>query len=263
MQTTITKEVDLLATYLKAKNYSPRTVEQYCSILKRFLRYFRSTPTRISADEIVKYLCEFKERNTMAQVRGALLNYYTHVVGQPNKFDRIPHPKKDRKLPQIMSQQVVIERIRSIDNLKHRMIVSVLYGSGIRLNELLNLRLTDIDGNRNTLFVRHGKGGKDRVVPVSSKLIADLREYYRQYLPKEYLFEGQHGGRYTGTSVQAICKKHLSCNPHKLRHCNLTHLIESGVHISEVSKRAGHSKIDTTMTYNHIATTFNPITITA
>jgi integrase len=126
---------------------------------------------------------------------------------------------------------------------------------------MLDLRITDIDGNRNTIFVRHGKGGKDRIVPVSEKLIQDLREYYRQYRPKSFLFEGQSGGRYSSTSVQNICRKYMKCNPHLLRHANLTHLIESGVHISEVSKRAGHSKIETThSTYSHIATTFNPIT---
>ena len=141
------------------------------------------------------------------------------------------------------------------------MIVSVLYGSGIRLSEMLDLRLNDIDGDRNTIFVRNGKGGKDRVVPVSNNLIQDLREYYRLYRPKSFLFEGHGGGRYSATSVQNICRKFIGCNPHMLRHCNLTHLVESGVHLSEVSKRAGHSKVETTMIYNHIATTFNPITV--
>jgi len=129
---------------------------------------------------------------------------------------------------------------------------------------MLNLRLTDIDGNRRTIFVRHGKGGKDRVVPVSKKLITELREYFLEYRPKKHLFEGQTNTRYSHGSVQKICRKYMNCNPHLLRHCNLTHLIESGVHISEVSKRAGHSKIETThSTYSHITTTFNPITILA
>ncbi len=263
MKTTVAKEVNSFERALKVKNYSPRTIEQYCSILKKFLRHFRTTPKRISSDEIVEYLSQYQERNTLAATRGALQNYYKHVVGQPNKFDRIAYPKKEHKVPQVISQETVIERINSIHNLKHRMIVSVLYGSGIRLSELLDLRITDIDGNRNTLFVRSGKGAKDRVVPVSSKLINDLRQYFKQYRPMSYLFEGQKGGRYSSTSVQNICRKYMKCNPHLLRHCNLTHLVESGVDISEVSKRAGHAKLDTTMVYNHIATTFNPVTLLA
>ncbi len=261
--TTITKEAERFANALKAKNYSPRTIEQYCSIIKKFLRHFKTSPNRINSEQIVEYLSKFKERNTIAQTRGALMNYYDHVVGQPMKFKAIPYPKKENRVPQVISQEAIIKRINSVGNMKHRMIVSVLYGSGIRLSELLDLRITDIDGQRNTLFVRHGKGGKDRVVPISSKLVQDLREYYRQFLPKQYLFEGQFGGRYTGTSVQNICRKYMKCNPHLLRHCNLTHLVESGVHISEVSKRAGHTKLETTMVYNHIATTFNPITLLA
>lgn len=260
---TLTK-LEIFNANLKTKNYSQRTIEQYSSIIQKFISHYKKSPENITSDEIVLYLSDLKSSSSKRQHVGALRNFYTHVIGQPNKFARIPYPKKEKKLPQIMSKQVLVERISSIGNMKHRMIVSVLYGSGIRLSELLDLRITDIDGDRKTIFVRHGKGGKDRCVPISEKLIQDLREYYRQYRPKSFLFEGQFGGRYSSTSVQNVCRKHMKCNPHLLRHANLTHLIESGVHISEVSKRAGHSKIETThSTYSHIATTFNSITLLA
>lgn len=264
METTskIRKQIDLFRTYLTAKHYSKRTIEQYSSILKMFLSDLNEYPRDITANQITGWIASKGNASTMGQYRGALKNYYDHVVGQSNKFDRIPYPRKDKKLPQIMSQELVVKRINSIGNLKHRMIVSALYGSGIRLSELLDLRVTDVDGDRETLFIRHGKGGKDRPVPVSKNLINNLRDYYRQYRPKEFLFEGQFGGRYSSTSVQNICRKHMKCNPHLLRHANLTHLIESGVHLSEVSRRAGHERISTTHdTYSHIATTFNPITL--
>jgi len=266
METTpkIRKQTDLFRTCLTAKNYSKRTIEQYSSILKMFLSDFNEYPRDITTNQITGWIASKGNASTMGQYRGALKNYYDHVIGQPNKFSRIPYPKKEKKLPQIMSQKTIVERINLIGNMKHRMIVSVLYGSGIRLSELLELRITDIDGDRNTIFIRSGKGGNDRLIPISEKLIQDLREYYRQYRPKSFLFEGQFGGRYSSTSVQNICKKYMKCNPHALRHCCLTHLIEKGVHISEVSKRAGHSKISTTHdTYSHIATTFNPITLLA
>jgi len=258
---TLTK-LEMFNANLKAKNYSERTIEQYSSIINKFIGHYKKSPENITSDEIVFYVSEMNSSSAKRQTVGALRNFYTHVIGQPNKFKRIPYPRKEKKVPQVMSQETVISRINQILNMKHRMIVSVLYGAGLRLSELLDLRLTDIDGNRNTLFIRHGKGGKDRVVPISNKLIEDLRKYYKEYRPTSFLFEGQFGGRYTGTSVQNICKRYMKCNPHLLRHCNLTHLIESGVHISEVSKRAGHSKIETThSTYSHIATTFNPVTL--
>lgn len=263
MKTTVTKETELFAKYLQAKNYSQRTIDQYVSILKKFLRHFRKTPNRINADEIVEYLSQFNQRNTIAATRGALMNYYTHVVNQPNKFKQIPYPKKENRVPQVMPKELVVDRINSIVNTKHRMMVSVIYGAGLRLSELLNLRITDIDGTKSTLFIRSGKGKKDRVVPVSEKLIRDLRTYFKEYMPTSYLFEGQNRGRYSSTSVQNICRKYMKCNPYLLRHCHATHLIESGVDVSEVSKRLGHAKIQTTMIYNHIATTHNPVTLLA
>jgi len=257
-------QIELFNANLRAKNYSERTVSMYSCVIRKFIEHHKKSPANISSDEIVIYISKLNSSSAKRQAVGALRNYYTHVVGQPNKFKKTPYPKKEAKLPQILSQEAVIERINTIQNLKHRMIVSVLYGSGIRLSELLDLMLTDIDGNRNTLFIRHGKGGKDRIVPVSAKLIQDLRIYFKQYRPTSRLFEGQNGGKYSSTSVQKICRKYMKCNPHLLRHANLTHLIESGVHLSEVSRRAGHAKISTTHdTYSHITTTFNPITMLA
>lgn len=256
-------QIELFNAYLSVKGCSESTVRQYSSVLRKFLNNHKKSAANITSDEIVVWLSK-QNSSAKRQAVGALSNYYTHVVGQKNKFDRIPYPKKERKFPRIMSQQEVVSRINAIQNTKHRMIVSVLYGSGIRLSELLDLRLTDINGDRCEIFVRHGKGGKDRPVLVSEKLINNLREYFKEYRPNSYLFEGQNGGRYSGTSVQNICRKHMKCNPHLLRHCNLTHLIESGVHLSEVSRRAGHSKISTTHdVYSHISSTFNPITLLA
>lgn len=259
---TLTK-LELFNAALKAKNYSARTIEQYSSIIQKFISHHKKSPENITSNEIIIWLSSLKSSSSKRQYVGALRNFYKHIVGQPNKFARIPYPKKETKVPQILSQETVAERINGIKNIKHRMIVSVLYGSGIRLSELLDLRLTDINGDREEIFVRHGKGGKDRPVPISSKLIQELRKYFKEYRPTEYLFEGQYGGRYTPTSVQNICKRYIKTNPHNLRHCHATHLIESGVDVSEVSKRLGHVKLETTMVYNHIASTFNPITLLA
>lgn len=262
MKNTLTK-LEIFNASLRAKNYSERTIEQYSSIIQKFIKHHKKAPENITSDEIIVWLSTLKSSSSKRQYVGALRNFYVHVIGQPNKFKRIPYPKKEQKVPQVISQETIVERINLISNTKHRMIVSVLYGSGIRLSELLDLRLTDIEGQRNTLFVRAGKGKKDRVIPISEKLILDLRQYFREYRPTSYLFEGQYGGRYTSSSVQNICKRYMKCNPHLLRHCHATHLVESGVDVSEVSKRLGHAKVETTMVYNHIATTHNPFTLLA
>lgn len=261
--TTVAKESSLFETHLRAKNYANSTIGSYTSVVKNFLRHFKRTPKRISSDEITAWIADHAKGATKAQVRGALLNYYTHVVGQPRKFDRIPYPKQDKNLPKVISKEVVVSRINAIKNLKHRAIVSVLYGAGLRRDELLCLRITDIDKFRTTIHIHHGKGAKDRIVPVSDNLLKLLRDYYRVYRPSEYLFEGISGGKYSAQSVRNICKLHMKCNPHLLRHCHATHLVEAGVDVSEVSKRLGHSKLETTMVYNHIATTHNPITLLA
>lgn len=261
--TTVTKECAKFATTLQAKNYSPKTVNCYVSILRGFLREFRKSPLRISAEEITRFIANHSAAATKAQIRGALSNYYTHVVGQPKKFQRIPQPKKEKKLPRIFSSQVIVQRLAAIPNIKHQAMMSILYGAGLRLSELTHLKITDIDKFRQVIHIRSGKGAKDRVVPISSNLLQLLRNYYKAYRPTTHLFQGQTGHIYSPTSVQAVSRKYMKCNPHTLRHCHATHLIEAGVDVSEVSKRLGHSKIETTMIYNHVATTNNPITLLA
>lgn len=258
--TTVAKEVQKFETALKARNLAKSTVVTYSSIVRKFLRHYRTTPKRISSQQITEWMAQHGNGATKAQIRGALLNYYSYVVGQPRKFDSVPVPQREKTLPVIMAQEEVVKRISKIRNLKHRAIISVLYGAGLRRSEL---RISDIDKFRRTIHIHAGKGAKDRIVPVSEKLLVLLREYYRQYQPQEFLFEGQKGGRYSSQSMLKICYRYMNVNPHNLRHCHATHLIENGVDVSEVSKRLGHTKLQTTMVYNHIATTHNPVTLLA
>lgn len=188
----------------------------------------------------------------MRQVHGMLINFY-QCIGQPRKLRGVPFPKKERKLPTILPRQTILKRIHEIQNLKHRSICMLLYGCGLRLSELLNLKPQHIDSTRMILHVHAGKGAKDRVVALPPELLPTLRAYYRASRPAEYLLEGQYGGKYTGTSVQNICHMYMQCNPHTLRHCFATHLLEMGTDITYIQALLGHSNIKTTMVYTHVA----------
>lgn len=249
------KYVQKLHEHLTLKNYSPRTIESYTCQLRKFLNagWTCDTPQKINTEQIRHYIATRSSSASMRQVHGTLTNFYK-CIGQPRKLRGIPFPKKAKKLPIILPQKTVLQRIGAIQNLKHKSICMLLYGCGLRLSELLNLKPKHIDSARMVLQVHHGKGAKDRIVALPPELLPTLRAYYRQHRPKEYLFEGQYGGRYTSTSVQNICKKHMHCNPHQLRHCFATHLLEMGTDIRYIQALLGHSNIKTTLIYTKVST---------
>jgi len=154
----------------------------------------------------------------------------------PNRFYSIERPRKETKLPKVLSKEDVLSMINCTRNLKHKCIISLLYSTGLRRGELLNLKLIDIDSKRMVIRVEGAKGNKDRFTLLSEDLLPDLRKYYKIYQPKKYLIEGQNGGKYSGTSVEKIVMRAAKwgnvkqrVTPHMLRHSFATHLLESGV----------------------------------
>lgn len=262
-KTTVNEQIQLFETAMQARGLAYSTKRTYASVVRNFLRHFRTHPANIDRHQITAWIASHGASATKAQIRGALLNYYDYVIGQKAKFEHIPIPKQEKKLPVIISRQEVMLRISKIQNLKHKCIVSVLYDAGIRRAELLNLRLEDVDHLRNTIHVHRGKGAKDRVVPISPQLLVMIRRYQRQYSPKQYLFEGWKRKRYSAQSVLKICQKYMMVNPHNLRHCHATHLLEAGVPLPEVSRRLGHNKVTTTQIYEHLTTTTTAVTLMA
>jgi integrase/recombinase XerD len=252
------KYLDLFHVHLAAKAYSLATIRQYASLLGNFLDVFAVSPVNIGADEIVRYISLLKSSSHKAQCRGALQNFYVHVIGQSKKFDRVPHPKKEHHLPVIMDQDDLVANLRAIPNIKHRAMLSLLYSAGLRRQELLDLRIKDIDGKRGMLFIRQSKGAKDRSVPISTNMLVLLRSYFTDYRPSLFLFNGAAGRAYSATSLGKICEKYLGCNPHLLRHCHATHLAEMGLELGTLSKRLGHTSIKTTMIYHHVMKERNP-----
>jgi integrase/recombinase XerD len=176
------------------------------------------------------------------------------------EFYDLPRPKKPFKLPSVLAEEEVLMLIQKTKNLKHRAIILAGYSAGMRVSEIINLKVNDIDSKRMMIRIKAAKGKKDRMVPLSKRLLETLRDYYRQYKPKEYLFEGQTGESYSSRSIQLIlsdaklkAKVKKKGSTHMLRHSYATHLLESGTDIRIIQELLGHNSIKTTMRYTHVS----------
>lgn len=238
---------------LRLKRYSSKTIQAYTHYFKLFIT--SHNPRRCSVKDIEIWLLNFKGYSAHNQAINAIRFYFKYVEYSNLKLKRIDRPKKEYKTPDVLDKEYIITQISKCDNLKHKCIMLLLYGSGLRISEVINIKPEDIDSNRMLLKVRHGKGKKDRQTIISQVTIDLLREYYIKFRPKIYLFNGQDNMKYSATSIRKVVFHWLKTNPHTLRHSFATHLIEDGSDISIVSKLLGHSKIETTMIYNHVAVT--------
>ena len=190
----------------------------------------------------------------------AIKFYFEQVMKFPKEFYDLPRPKKPFKLPNILDEEEIIALIQGIDNLKHRAMIMAGYAGGLRVSEIIQLKVGDIDSKRMIIHIRCAKGKRDRIVPLSKKLLVTLREYYVQYKPVDYLFVGQFGGAYSARSAQKIlmeAKKKVGINKkgsiHSLRHSYATHLMESGTDLRLIQELLGHNSIRTTMLYTHVS----------
>jgi site-specific recombinase XerD len=195
------------------------------------------------------------------QVINAIKFYYEQVLDMPQRFYEIERPRKQQKLPSVLSEEEISKIISSTANLKHKTILATIYACGLRLSELLNLKISDIQSDRHLLLIRDGKGKKDRHTLLSDTTLTLLRKYYVVFRPKEYLFEGQDGGRYSSKSVQNIVKHALRtanikrpASAHTLRHSFDTHLLENGTDLRYIQTLLGHSSPKTTEIYAHVST---------
>ena len=241
---------------LRLRNYSENTISCYLSLTKLFLEQFKQDPSAISEKEIKDYLRASSSHALLKQRIGALKRFYQFVIKQPLKFKYIDYPRPEEHLPEILSQDEVARLFNACTNIKHLAILYIFYSTGIRESELLNLKITDIDSKRMIIRISQGKGNKDRNVPLSAKTLEILRKYYKAHKPNNYLFNGQFSDRYSKTSIQNFIKKYANkagitkrVYPHLLRHCNATHLVESGTDIAVIQHLLGHKQQKTTMRY--------------
>lgn len=245
------------STDLRLKYNSESTIKNYSCCVGKFLNHFKEyrEPKEIPTQEIKEYMLRFKTLNTRKHNLCAVNSFYKLSVGMPNKISRIPYPKKEKKLPKVIDSKHLKNTIENIPNLKHKCILSIGFGCGLRVSEVLNIQFCDIDRKRMLLHIRNAKGHKDRYVKLSDSILNLIKKYYRSYRPKEYLFEGQFGGKYSSGSCNNIVKKYLGneWHFHTLRHSYATALHEKGVDMATLSNLLGHNSIKTTMTYTHVS----------
>ncbi len=261
---------------LELKQYSHNTSRIYISMFERFMQYYKDKDLfDINENDIRDYLQtlikEKKSNSYINQMLNSIKFYYEVVEGMPNRFYSIERPRKETKLPKVISKEEVKLIINNTNNIKHKCVVSLLYSAGLRRSELLNLKLKDIDSKRMVINVIQGKGKKDRLTLLSNTVLADLRIYYQEWKPRDYLFEGQTGGRYSSQSILKIVKNAAkkakiikNITPHMLRHSFATHLLESGTDLRYIQVLLGHSSTRTTEIYtqvaiNNIKTIKNPL----
>lgn len=254
-----TKYVELYSEDLKLKNYSENTISNYCSQVKCFLEYFdkvATKPSEISEKQIKDWLLLANSINGRKHRISAVKLFYKYTGKQPLKFKHIEYPRSEKKLPQIIEKEFLLDAISKISNSKHKAIISLAYSTGMRVSEVCNLKISDIDSKRMIITIRQSKGRKDRIVGLSEKILGILRIYFTEYRPKEYLFNGQFDLQYSHTSCNQIVKKYIGSEYHfhLLRHSNATALLEAGTDLRIIQKHLGHSSSKTTEIYTHVST---------
>ncbi|MFM8833861.1 MAG: tyrosine-type recombinase/integrase [Cytophagales bacterium] len=250
---------------MESMRYAASTVEIYKQNFEEFINYhYAKKIDDITEPEIIAYTRYLvQERGISASAQNQAINaikfYYEKVKGGARKFYQLERPLRETKLPTVLSVEEVQALLKGVKNVKHKAMLMLCYSAGLRLSELLNLRPSDIDSDRMQICIRAAKGKKDRYTLLSEKLLPLLRDYYKRYQPKEYLFEGEGGGTYSERSVQAITKeackraniiKHVTV--HTLRHSFATHLLESGTDLRYIQNLLGHNSSKTTEVYTHV-----------
>lgn len=250
---------------LELKKYSNNTIRSYISSFEDFINYYPDQDIdHLNENDIRGYIqLMVKEKRSNSYINIAINSikfYYEIVQGMPNRLYRIERPRAKKKLPSVLSKEDVKSMIESTNNLKHRCIISLLYSAGLRRSELLNLKLNDIDSSRMLIHVIDSKGNKDRYTLLSKNTLKDLRLYFKQWKPSNYLFESPKKGKYSPNSVGKIVvnaaikagiKKQVTA--HTLRHSFATHLLEAGTDLRYIQLLLGHNSTKTTEIYTHVA----------
>ncbi len=252
---------------MRLRNFSPKTIRAYLYYNKELLRFTNhKSLLEINRQDIKDYLDYFinigKSTSTVNLAINAVKFYYDSILGR--KFFStdfgIKRPKKEKRLPVVLSKEEIIKMISSIDNIKHKLIIQILYTSGLRVSEIINLNINYIDFYRKTIFVKGGKGKKDRITIISEKVLENINKYLLEYKPITYIFENMNGRKISQRTVQKVvltaAKKagiNKNISPHTLRHSFATHQIENGVNLRYVQAMLGHARLETTQIYTKVA----------
>ncbi len=260
---------DVLKKYkelLVLKRYSKNTQNIYCNYFKDFQIYFKKNKLEeLSTKQINKYILNLIQLKNISisqqnQRINAIKFYYEKVLGKSKQYYKLYRPHKEHKLPKVLSKNEVKEILNSCNNIKHHCILILIYSAGLRRSELINLKVSDIDSERMVININGAKGKKDRVSLLSENTLSLLRKYYKECKPKQYLFEGMKGDKYSATSVAKVLKNaankariHKNVTPHMLRHSFAMHLLEQGTDLRYIQELLGHNSSKTTEIYTRVS----------
>ena len=254
--------LDTITQEMRLRNYSPKTIEAYERIIIEVFKFFHKPPKELNIDQLKEYLYHKQQSGLSSQsialAANALNFLYTQIYHQKD-FEKLRHPKRSQRLPVVLSKQEIEQILAQTDNCKHRTIVAIAYAAGLRVSEVVSLRVKDIDCDALTITVRQGKGRKDRLTVLSQALVGDLRGLMAGRPAQAYLFESNRGGKLTTATAQKVfyqCVKRAGIKKdatfHSLRHSFATHLLENGVDVRYVQELLGHQNIRTTQIYTHV-----------
>jgi len=262
------EQIEKFKQWLRSKRYSESTITTYSEALKSFLIFYREKPVaEITNEDVIIYNNEFILKNNLSssyqnQIVNALKLFFRTVQNKVIAVDAIHRPKRAKVLPNVLSKEEIKLILNAHSNIKHKTMLSLIYSCGLRCGELLALQPIHIDSKRNIVLLKNSKGKKDRIVPLSPKILEMLRDYYKVYKPLTYLFEGQIKGQpYDDRSLQQVLKQAIQksgitkpATLHWLRHSYATHLLESGTDLRYIQELLGHNSSKTTEIYTHVST---------
>lgn len=260
-------QITVFRHYLQSKRYSESTIKTYTEAISIFLRYYSERDIHeIDNDDLIAFNTDYIIKHELSssfqnQIVNAIKLFFRTITNYKMDVELIHRPRTEKKLPNILSKQEVKSILHSLENVKHRMMLSVIYACGLRRSELLNLKRTDILSDRMLVHIRQSKGKKDRVLPLSPVLLEALRSYYKMYQPKNWLFEGQtEGEKYSAKSLENVLKKSIRLagikkpvTLHWLRHSYATHMLEGGTDLRYIQELMGHNSSRTTEIYTHVS----------
>ncbi len=256
-----------LSQQVTLRGQSKSTLSNYTRRIALFVIHFKQLPDHVSEDEINEYLVSLA-RDPKSPSRSSFkhmvygLRYYYRILGMNKKAIALPSLKKDTKLPVILNRSELKQLFSAPTLLKHKIVLTLIYSAGLRSQEVINLKISDVDLERMTIHIRESKYKKDRIVPLSPTMAIGLKKYLKAENPHIWLFNGKkhHGSQYSMRGLAWVMRENLKktsvakdVNLHSLRHCYATHLLEEGINIVTLKELLGHAEITTTMIYLHVA----------
>lgn len=262
------QEIDRFIHYLQSKRYSLNTITVYSESLSIFMRFYSTKSMGdITNEDLITFNNDYILKNQFSasfqnQIVNAVKLYFATIQQKKLNVELIHRPRREKLLPNVLSKEEVKMILNASTNVKHRAMLSLIYACGLRRSELLNIRLQDVHSERNLLVIKQSKGKKDRIIPISIKIIDMLRTYYKIFKPKKWLFEGQfEGTKYSEKSLENVLKQSIGkakilkpVSLHWLRHSYATHLLESGTDLRYIQELLGHASSRTTEIYTHVST---------